>query len=121
LGVDGGLQALEAACESYVSTGATLFRPCHLSRLAIAREAAGDLAGALAALDEAVAVAERNAEHVHLPEVLLRRAELSLVLPSPDRGRAADDLRRAAALADEIGVVYLRDRLAAHLAAEPVG
>ena len=56
---DEGIARLESAADGYVLTGARLLRPYHLSMVATARRMAGDLDGAVEALDEAVELAAK--------------------------------------------------------------
>jgi class 3 adenylate cyclase/tetratricopeptide (TPR) repeat protein len=98
---DEGAARLETACESYLLTGATLFRPYHLSLLGQVRSIAGDHRGALDAFDAAVELAERNGELVHLPMILAERARVH----SGGRDAAVHvDYGRSLDLADELGI-----------------
>lgn len=64
-----GLERLEAACEAYLLTGATLFRPYQLTLLAQSRSEAGNVEGARQALNEAHDLATTNGELIHLDHV----------------------------------------------------
>ncbi len=99
--LDEGAARLEEACESYLLTGATLFRPYHLSLLGRVRSAAGDRRGALDAFDAAVGLAERAGELVHLPVILAERA--SVLGAGPDAAVPLD-YERSLGLADELGI-----------------
>jgi class 3 adenylate cyclase/predicted ATPase len=101
--LDEGSARIEAACESYLRTGATLFRPYHLVLLARARWARGDASEALDALDTAAELAEHNGELVHLPLILAERGRTLRGIAGNDAPVGAD-LRRAIELADELGI-----------------
>jgi tetratricopeptide (TPR) repeat protein len=101
--LDEGSARLEAACESYLRTGATLFRPYHLTLLARARSVGGDHGRALDVLDAAVELAEQNGELVHLPMVLAERGRTLRALAG-DEAAARVDEQRALDLADELGI-----------------
>lgn len=98
-----GLPGIEGACDSYLRTGAILFRPYHLALLATARSSGGDHMGALAAADAAVELAERTGELVHLPAALARRAYLASGRFGNAAAVRADD-ERARALAGHLGI-----------------
>jgi class 3 adenylate cyclase len=100
--VDEGVVRIEAACETYIRTGATLFRPFHLVLLARARILAGNDRGALAALNEAAELAEHTGELVHLPGILVERGRVRRAL-SEDHAAAEADDRRAVDLANQFG------------------
>jgi predicted ATPase len=115
--VEAGLARLEAACESYHLTGARLFRPYHLTRLALARSAAGDESGAHDVLCQAVELAEEIGEKVHVAETLRLRGEAERRLRPDDPGAAGDDLARALTVARSIGAARLEAQLEAALGA----
>jgi len=97
------LARIEAASENYLRTGATLFRPYHLTLLGRARSVGGDHEGALDALDAAAELADRNGELVHLPMILSERARILRTRAGNDAPAGVDD-RRALVVADELGI-----------------
>jgi class 3 adenylate cyclase/tetratricopeptide (TPR) repeat protein len=102
--VDEGTSRLETACENYLRTGATLFRPYHLVLLGRARSARGDDRGALDALDAAADLAEHTGELVHLPVILAERGRRVLAAAPADEARARSDVERSLELADRLGI-----------------
>jgi predicted ATPase/energy-coupling factor transporter ATP-binding protein EcfA2 len=94
-----GLHLLEQGLEAYRVTGAELGLPYYLSMLADARIRLRRFAEARAALDEAMALAEKNDERFQEPELYRLRGEL-LLAESDSRLAAEECFRRAIVLAE---------------------
>jgi serine phosphatase RsbU (regulator of sigma subunit)/energy-coupling factor transporter ATP-binding protein EcfA2 len=94
-----GLHLLEQGLEAYRMTGAELGLPYYLSMLADARMRLRRFTEADAALNEAIALAEKNDERFQEPELYRLKGEL-LLAESDDRIGAEEYFRKAIEVAD---------------------
>ena len=79
-----GIERMRRGLDASLSTGAELFRPYHLCLLAEVYGKAGQPREGLAALDEALAMAEKNEEGLWESELYRLRGELLLVEGAAD-------------------------------------
>src|SRR5207249_6335737 len=79
-----GMEQMRCGLDASLSTGAELFRPYHLCLLAEVYGGAGQPREGLAALDEALALAEKNEEGLWESELYRLRGELLLVEGAAD-------------------------------------
>jgi predicted ATPase/energy-coupling factor transporter ATP-binding protein EcfA2 len=96
--LEAGLALLENGLKAYRATGAGLGLPYYLSLLAEACIRARRFSDAQLALDEALALVEKNDEHFQEAELLRLRGELFLA-ESGDQTMAEDCFRRAIEIA----------------------
>ena len=95
-----GLLLLGSAIDELGSAGYALYRTAALSEYAQALGGVGDIARALAAIEEALAQSKRNEELWCLPELLRVKGELLLLEAGPNAVRAAErHFQRSLALA----------------------
>ena len=97
--VEAGLHLLEQGLEAYRVTGAELGLPYYLSMLADARIRLRRFAEAGTALNEAIALAEKNDERFQEPELYRLKGEL-LLAESDNRIGAEECFRKAIELAE---------------------
>jgi predicted ATPase len=95
-----GLAMVEQCVAGWRASGANLGLGFFLHGLARARRAAGDAAGARAAVDEALVLAEQTDERYFTAELLRLRGELTV---EDDPAVAAADFERAADVARQQG------------------
>jgi DNA-binding winged helix-turn-helix (wHTH) protein/tetratricopeptide (TPR) repeat protein len=118
-----GIATLRDGVAQVDRTGTALVRPLYLGMLGASHIIEGDRATGLARLDEGLAEIERTGERVH--ECALLMAKANVLSAGEGTGRAArggpatieDCLRRALAVADELGAHLLALRAALRLAA----
>jgi len=90
-----GIEQMRGGLEAYRATGSGVVQPHFLGLLAEAIAEAGDVVEALALLDEAFALADRNEERVSEIGLLRLRGKLLLVGPSSDVESAESYLRQS--------------------------
>jgi hypothetical protein len=100
------------------SMGQEAFTAAHLGYLGRLEAAAGDIEEALRLVAQAIDVAHRTSEYLHLPELLRQRAETRLALGADPRD-VVSDLTEAARLAGEQGALVARLRSLVDLARLP--
>jgi tetratricopeptide (TPR) repeat protein len=109
--IEQGLAEMEA-------TGARMLRHFFLALLAEAYVAAGRTGDAVGAVDEALAAAEESGECFYLAELHRMRAVLLRCVTPPQPEEAAEELRRAAAIAEAQGALGLRRTVSEALVAD---
>jgi len=82
--LDEGIELMRGGLDLFRTTGAELNRPHFLSMLAEAYGHAGRPADAIATLDEALAIAERNHDRYWKPELLRLKGTFALALSADD-------------------------------------
>ena len=98
-----GLARIRAGLEGFRFEGAEFFNPWALSLLSEALAANGQLDEARTALDEALQIAERNGERLHLAELQRLSGELLLRTPGADPADAERAFEQAIATANAQG------------------
>lgn len=116
----GGVERMRIGLQAFGGTWAGFSTPAHLGLFGEAQLAAGDPAGALASVEEAVGIAERTGERWYLAELLRLRAEACWALdagarPPGAEARARATLRDALAIARAQGALPLEARVLASL------
>jgi predicted ATPase len=102
-----------SAISLWLALGVKAYGPCNLTNLAELRLAAGDLVGAVSAVDEAIALAESTGERFFLAEALRVRGEIAAAAERFDD--AISSFRAAGAVASEQGARRLNLRAAVAL------
>ena len=111
-----GMAMMEHALSAIENDGTQSLRPFLLALLAGVRRQCGRPKDALAAVDEAVRIAELTHERFSLAELYRLRGELILEIGPDRRDEGATWLRRAVELAESQGAGLLARRAAASLA-----
>ena len=103
LAVDGNeadaIKMFTSGMAAYQSTGATLYRPQHLSYLASAYAEVSQFEEAWRCISEAMTAVETTKESWYEAEVNRVAGELALTMPEPDEAKAETYFERALAVA----------------------
>jgi predicted ATPase len=112
-----GLELLRTAVEEIRETGFVPYYPVTLGTLARGLAGVGEVAQALATIDEALAKSERDEERWWIAELLRIKAELILMTGAPGAGPAAEEhLQQALEWARRQGALSMELRCATGLA-----
>ena len=93
------IKTITSGMAAYQSTGATLYRPQHLSYLASAYAKVGQFEEAWRCISEAMTAVETTKENWYEAEVNRVAGEIALKLPEPDAAKAEAYFQRALRLA----------------------
>ena len=111
-----GIARIREGMAAEEATGARVYTPFDLARLAEALALAGKIEEGLAALDDALAKVAVSGEKGWGAEIHRLRGELTARLAHPDRAKAEDSFRTALAIAREQGTRGYELRAATSLA-----
>jgi predicted ATPase len=111
-----GLAEIREGISQFRKTGQQLFCPYLLALLADASLTAGDCAGGLSAVEEALTMVEKNLDRFYEAELRRLKGELLLAQAAPEPGSAEACFRRALDLSREQGAKSLELRAATSLA-----
>ena len=93
------IKTFTSGMAAYQSTGATLYRPQHLSYLASAHAKVGQFEEAWRCISEAITAVETTKESWYEAEVNRVAGEVALKMPEPDAAKAEAYFERALAVA----------------------